>query len=58
MFCGASKALRKLDEAQQKSKSQLNFGNQKPLKILNPKDIWVRKMHAQKSCEMHDFGAW
>ena len=28
------------------------------IKILNPKDIWVCKMHAQKSCEMHDFGAW
>ena len=28
------------------------------IKILNPKDIWVHKMHAQKSCEMHDFGAW
>ena len=28
------------------------------IKTLNPKDIWVRKMHAQKSCETHDFGAW
>ena len=28
------------------------------IKIVNPKDIWAHKMHAQKSCEMHVFGAW
>ena len=28
------------------------------IKILNPKGIWVPKMHAHKSCETHDFGAW